>query len=197
LSIRDDAELIKDTLNGRPEAYEDLVKRYQDRIYNLLLRLCRNAQDADDLTQEVFIKVYDSLGEFEGKSSFYTWLYRIAANAYYSHRRHAGRRRAIKTVPLQSGQRDGERGDPLPASPEPRPSEKVESQETQAIIKDAIDSLEDDDRMVIVLRHVEELEYQQIAEILGWPVGTVKSRLHRARLVLRERLSDLLPDLQD
>jgi RNA polymerase sigma-70 factor (ECF subfamily) len=192
LPVRNDAELIDETLNGRPEAFEELVRRYQNRIFNMLLRLCRNPQDAEDLTQEVFIKVYDSLAEFEGKASFYTWLYRIAVNAYCSYCRHVGRRRTIKTVPLQAGLLEGERADMLPPSPELKPSETVENQETQEIIQAAIDSLDEDDKMVIVLRHVEGLEYHQIAEILDLPIGTVKSRLHRTRIELRRKLDGLL-----
>lgn len=192
MSEKKDAELIKETLNGDPTAFDELVRRYQDRVYNVLLRLCQHPQDAEDLTQEVFIKVYDSLAEFRGESSLYTWVYRVAANAYYSRCRHLGAKKIIKTVPLRVGvSAEGDRSPGLPPSPNPGPSEVAASRETQEIVNQAITALTDENRMVIVLKHIEGMEYQQIAEVLNWPIGTVKSRLHRARQELREKLEEM------
>lgn len=191
---KNDAQLIHEAVEGGPEAFDELVRRYQDRVYNLLFRLCSHEQDAEDLTQEVFIKVFHSLGDFRSQSSFYTWLYRITANSFYSHCRKQRSRKVIRTVPLQVSvtASDEERVSAIPASPQPDPQDIVQSHETVEIIQEAIDSLPEEHRMVAILKDVDGLEYQEIAEILDWPIGTVKSRLHRVRKELVEKLKDIL-----
>jgi RNA polymerase sigma-70 factor (ECF subfamily) len=195
LADKSDEILIQQTLKGELEAFDELVRRYQDRVFNLLCRLCHNEHDAEDLAQGVFIKVYDSLSEFRGSSGFYTWLYRIATNAYYSHFRHSKTRKVIKTVPLEVGAR-GESSVGVPPSGEFSPDSIASSRETFEIIQEAIDSLSEDYRVVVVLRHIEQMECQHIAEVLEWPVGTVKSRLHRARNELKAKLREMLPGFE-
>ncbi|MDA0838541.1 MAG: sigma-70 family RNA polymerase sigma factor [Planctomycetota bacterium] len=196
MADKSDEILIQQTLNGELEAFDELVRRYQDRVFNLLYRLCHNEHDAEDLAQEVFIKVYDSLSEFRGTSGFYTWLYRVATNAYYSYFRHSKTRKVIKTVPLEVETRWVEGTGGVPRSSEISPDDVASSKETFKIIQEAIDSLSEDYRMVVVLRHIEQMECQHVAEVLEWPVGTVKSRLHRARNELKERLREKLPDFE-
>lgn len=194
MTRKSDAQLIQESLNGRPDAFGELVRLYEDRVYNFLYRLCHHTQDAQDLTQEVFIKAYESLADFQFKSGFYTWLYRIAANLFFSERRHAQSRKVIRTVPLQLavGEAERQRAPQLPSAPSAEPGDLVQSSETLGAIQEAIDSLSDDHKVVVLLRHVEGLDCLKISEVLEWPVGTVKSRLHRARLELREKLKDLV-----
>ena len=196
MADKSDETLIQQTLNGELGAFDELVLKYQDRVFNLLCRLCHNEHDAEDISQDVFIKVYDSLSEFRGTSGFYTWLYRVATNAYFSHFRHSKTRKVIKTVPLEVGARGGESTGGVPPSSEFSPDDIASSRETFEIIKEAIDSLGEDYRVVVVLRHIEQMECQHIAEVLEWPLGTVKSRLHRARNELKEKLREMLPGFE-
>ncbi|MDP6355999.1 MAG: sigma-70 family RNA polymerase sigma factor [Planctomycetota bacterium] len=195
MADKSDETLIQQTLDGELEAFDELVRKYQDRVFNLLCRLCHNEHDAEDLAQGVFIKVFDSLSEFRGSSGFYTWLYRIATNAYYSHFRHSKTRKVIKTIPLEVGAR-GESSVGVPPSSEFMPDHIASGRETFEIIQEAIDSLSEDYRVVVVLRHIEQMECQHIAEVLEWPVGTVKSRLHRARNELKAKLREMLPGFE-
>jgi RNA polymerase sigma-70 factor (ECF subfamily) len=175
------------------QAFGLLVAKYQDRIYNLVLRLCGNASDAEELAQETFLKALENIAQFRGNSRFYTWLFRIAANLAISARRRGAR---IKFHPLAaSDDGDGQIGleARLADSREPSPQHAAASAETAAAVLRALEELDEEARLVVVLRDVEDMDYSQIAEVLDLPVGTVKSRLHRARCLLKEKLSDLMP----
>jgi RNA polymerase sigma-70 factor (ECF subfamily) len=179
----DDRRLIAESLNGRPAAFGDLVRRYQDRLFNAVVRVVDNADDAQDVVQEAFVNAYQSLGSFKGDAEFYTWLYRIAFNTAVSHRR---RRRAL--VSLETG-RDGEPViDPQDPSLETRPGAALERSEEEFALQSALNRLSTEHRTVLVLKDIEGMKYEQIAEVLGVPIGTVRSRIHRARLELRELL---------
>jgi RNA polymerase sigma-70 factor (ECF subfamily) len=146
--------------------------------------MCRNHADALDLTQATFMRALEALGQFERRANFYTWLFRIAMNLTISSRRTAARR-AIR--PLDSA------GEQRPAGPpgrEPVASHPAEQHELQERVARALARLDEDFRAAVVLKDIEELDYAQIAEILGVPIGTVKSRIHRGRLVLRDLLRD-------
>ncbi|HSQ58036.1 MAG TPA: sigma-70 family RNA polymerase sigma factor [Gemmata sp.] len=179
----DDRKLIEDCLGGSRDAFGELVCRYQGRLYNAAIRLLDNAEDAADVVQESFLNAFQALSSFKGDSEFFTWLYRIAFNTAISLKR---RRRA--TVSLD--QRTAEGGlEPDDASEYIRPGAGLERTEEERQLQDAINRLSQEHREVIVLKEIEGLKYEQIADILGVPIGTIRSRLHRARLELRDLLN--------
>jgi RNA polymerase sigma-70 factor (ECF subfamily) len=184
----DDQALIDACRAGKTEAYGVLVRRYQDRLYPTVLRLTGCAEDALDLIQETFLRGYEKLGRFHGDSSFYTWVYRIAINLALS-----GRRRRKPWLSLNEG-RNGESTDP-PADPfETDPTVPLEREERERMVQEALNALAPDHRAVVVMKEYDGLRYEEIAEVLGVPVGTVRSRLHRARCDLRERLRALVDE---
>jgi RNA polymerase sigma-70 factor (ECF subfamily) len=181
-----EAALIADCLNGRLEAFEDLVAPYQDRLFNTILRLCGNADDAAELLQETLIAAFRGLGSFQSEASFYTWVYRVAVNQVFSSRRRQ-RVPAVSADALAAGgglEPSDERRDVSPAH-------RLETGERQALVERTLAELPDDFRTVLVLKDIEGLKYEEIAEILDIPIGTVRSRLHRARADMRERLRPL------
>jgi RNA polymerase sigma-70 factor (ECF subfamily) len=186
----DDHGLIAACRAGETEAYGVLVRRYQDRLYPTVLRLTGCAEDAHDLLQETFLRAYEKLGRFHGDSSFYTWVYRIAVNLALS-----GRRRKRPMLRLGGSARPGR--DEAPAEPpaDPResdPSLPLERAERERMVQDALNALAPDHRTVVVMKEYDGLRYEEIAAMLEIPVGTVRSRLHRARCELRERLRVLI-----
>jgi RNA polymerase sigma-70 factor, ECF subfamily len=188
--IIDDRSLIDACRAGKTEAYGVLVRRYQDRLYPTVLRLTGCAEDAQDLLQETFLRAYQKLGRFHGESSFYTWIYRIAVNIALS-----GRRKRRPTARLDE-RSSGEPSSPTADPRETDPSLPVERAERDRIIQDALNSLAPDHRAVVVLKEFDGLHYEEIGAILGIPVGTVRSRLHRARCDLRAKLRVLLDEEQ-
>lgn len=182
---QDDRRLIADTLAGRTAAYGELVRRYQDRLYNTVVRVVDNTDDALDVVQETFISAYLALGSFKCESEFYTWLYRIAFNTAVSWRR---KRRA--TVSLD-GHRDADHpAHPPDPSEESRPGAALERSEEAAKLHDALARLSAEHREVLVLKDIDGMKYEEIAEVAGIPIGTVRSRIHRARLELRDLLGE-------
>jgi RNA polymerase sigma-70 factor (ECF subfamily) len=186
----DDRSLVVACRSGRAEAFDALIVRYKDRLYSTLYRLTGRPEDADDLLQDAFLRAFEKLDRFQGDSSFYTWIYRIAVNLALSDRR---RRKLPGRAPATLGI-----GGPEPAGdPEHSdPALPVERAEREALIQAALDGLQPDHRAVVVMSHIDGLRYEEIAEVLDIPVGTVRSRLHRAREVLRDRLRPIL-DLDD
>jgi RNA polymerase sigma-70 factor (ECF subfamily) len=183
----DDQGLIDACLAGETEPNGVLVRRYQDRLYPTALRLTGCAEDAQDLLQETFLRAFEKLSRFHGESSFYTWVYRIAVNLALS-----GRRRRRPSLRLS----DGTEGSPGPAvdTRETDPSLPMERAERDRLIQDALSALAADHRAVVVMKEFDGLRYEEIGAILGIPVGTVRSRLHRARCELRERLRSLVDE---
>jgi RNA polymerase sigma-70 factor (ECF subfamily) len=183
-----DQELIAATLAGSEAAFEGLVVRYQDRLFRLLGRYCRDAVECEDLAQEVFLKVFRKLHTFQGDSAFYTWLYRIAVNAATDHISRASSRR-LRLVDddavLDTG---GEREEQSPSAPLLR-------DELAAVTRAIVDSLPEKFRTILVLREFEDLSYTEIAAVLQIQLGTVESRLFRARQRFREALERDHPDL--
>jgi len=182
----DDKCLIEACRAGNPEAFGTLVSRYQDRLYPTVFRLTGCAEEASDLLQDAFLRAYQKLDRFHGDSSFYTWVYRIAVNLALSGRR---RRRPVLRL-NQDG--NGPSIDPPYESPESDPSAPLERAERDQIIQDALNSLAPDHRAVVVMKEFDGLHYEEIGAMLGVPVGTVRSRLHRARCELRDRLRVLV-----
>jgi RNA polymerase sigma-70 factor (ECF subfamily) len=182
---RSDAELVSRAQRGEPAAFAELVEKYQDRVYNTCYRMCHNQADALDLTQSTFLKALEALPRFEVRAKFYTWLFRIAVNLTLSHRR-AQRRRPALT--LRQFDDDGRAFEPAAAHGASNPSAPTEQAELHQRLEAALQRLDEEFRVAVVLRDVEGLEYAAIAEILDVRVGTVKSRIHRGRLMLREFL---------
>ncbi len=183
-----DAELVQRAQRGAPAAFAELVTRYQDRVYNTCYRMCHNDADALDLTQTTFLKALEALPRFQRRANFFTWLYRIAVNLTLTQRRTKSRRA------LQSLDRglDEEHDPPTPVASERDcdVSRAAEQRELHERVESALAELEDEFRAAVVLKDIENLDYACIAEILGVPVGTVKSRIHRGRLMLRGLLRD-------
>ena len=182
----EDRSLIRECLNGRTAAFGDLVRRYQDRLFNAVYRLTGNAEDASDVVQEAFLNAYQSLHSFKGDSEFYTWLYRIAFNSSVSLKR---KKKVVLSI--DGGRPDGELLiDPADESAFAGPNERLERSEDEARLQRGLDRLSEDHRAVLVLKDLQGQKYEEIAEVLGVPIGTIRSRLHRARLELRDVLEE-------
>lgn len=181
---QDDRRAITDCLAGRPDAFGELVLRYQDRLFNAVLRVVDHADDALDVVQEAFLNAYQSLGSFKGDAEFYTWLYRIAFNSAVSLKR---KKRAV--VSLESGRNGESTTEPADDSEGIRPGEALERTEQHATLHAALVRLSPEHRAVLVMKDLDGLKYEEIAEVTGVPIGTVRSRLHRARLELRDLLA--------
>jgi RNA polymerase sigma-70 factor (ECF subfamily) len=182
--VNDDAQLIAESLAGKSAAFGLLVEKYQDRLYNTLVHVVGHPEDALDIVQEAFVQAFVKLESFQQASAFYTWLYRIAFNVAASQRR---RRR-----PAVSVERTHELTGDEPVDSQAGPGERLEQQERCRQVQKAIAGLEEEFRTVLVLREIDGCCYETIAEILDLPIGTVRSRLHRARMQLREQLKEVL-----
>jgi RNA polymerase sigma-70 factor (ECF subfamily) len=185
---RDDSYLIALSVRGDRAAFGVLVRRHQDRLYQTAYRLLGNAADAQDVVQDAFLNAYQSLHQFQGNARFFTWLYRIAVNSAISLRRRDARlagRRATVTADSRGGPTQVEPHDESEGS---RPDTALERAEDEQRLQAALDSLSPEHRAVLVLKEIEGRKYETIADVLGVPIGTVRSRLHRARLELRDRL---------
>jgi RNA polymerase sigma-70 factor (ECF subfamily) len=158
-----------------------LVSRYQDRLYNTVYRLVDSPEDAADVVQEAFLSAYLSLDRFKGDAQFFTWLYRIAVNAAITHRR----RQKTGMKPIKTS--DSAPGvEPLDMAVSNRPGHSIESAEDEQKIHEALQRLSAEHRAVLVMKDMEDMKYEDIAEILKVPIGTVRSRLHRARVEFKE-----------
>ena len=185
-----DDRLLEGLVEGAEWAYESLIERYNQPVYSLVCRLLWDPAEACDVVQEVFLKVFRKIGSFRGESSLKTWIYRIAVNEARNHCRWNGRHRGPE-VAMEGG--DETRGfrDTLAATGS-SPYEFVLDRERHHLVEEALAELSPSFRSVVVLRDVEELSYEEIAEILGLPLGTVKSRLLRGREALRRLLQQRL-----
>lgn len=186
-----DELLISRCRSGDMTAFGALVEKYQHRLFNAVLRMVYNFDDAQELTQEAFVRALKGLKKFRGQAGFYTWLFRIGFNLCINYRR---KQQPVSFSTLQS-QREvgGRQADGLVEmadSRNPLPTRQVQLGEEHRRVIDAMQQLAPEARAVVVLRDIEELDYAQIAKILEVPTGTVKSRLFRARMALREQLSD-------
>lgn len=192
----DETGLIKDAQRGDLEAFNRLVLAYQDRVYNQAFRVLGDSQSADDAAQEAFISAYKNLRSFRG-GSFRAWLLRIVTNACYDELRRRKRRPTIALEPVDDAGEEIESPHWI-ADPGELPEQNVERSELGQAIQACLDQLPEDFRVVVVLVDVQGLDYLDAAEAIGKPLGTVKSRLARARNKMRECLQgfwELLPDL--
>ena len=178
-----DEELVRRAKADDSRAFGELVSRYESKVYSLALRMVRNPEDAEDVLQDTFLRAYRGIKSFQGNSTFSTWIYRITANSALMRLR----KRQLPTVSIEDSD---ERETPINiADWAPGPVEQLLSQETQQAMSEAIDSLPPEFRQVFVLRDIEELSNSEVAEILEISIAAVKSRLHRARLKVRNRLA--------
>lgn len=179
----DEQRLIKASLGGDTSAFGQLVCHYQDRLFNTVFRLLANAEDAQDVVQESFISAYLSLDGFKGDSRFFTWLYRIAINTAITHKR---RKRPVLSIHM--GRPSAGFLEPADDSETSQPGRDLEKAEEEKRLQDALLKLSPEHRSVLILKDIEGQKYEEIAEVLEVPIGTVRSRLHRARTELREIL---------
>ena len=177
-------ELIRRAAQGDDGAFEQLVLAHQRQVYNLCLRICCNEADAMDLSQEAFIRAWRGLGQYQFGAEFSTWLYRLTRNVCIDFLRAQKRR---QTVPLHLNDDEGETELPLPDTAE-GPEERAVAGERRRALAQAMQALSPEHREILTLRVIEDLPYEQIAQILGVRTGTVKSRLARARISLKNIL---------
>jgi RNA polymerase sigma-70 factor, ECF subfamily len=187
---QEDARLLRGLRSGIEEAYEELISRYQQPVYGMVFRLVGNQSDASDVVQEVFLKVFRSVGSFREKSSLRTWIYRIAVNEAYNHRRWFGRH-CKREVAIDCEEHERSAYD-LSVDPGPSPFERAASTETRQLIEVALERVNPVFRAAVVLRDIEDLSYEEIAEILEVSLGTVKSRILRGREALRRELNECM-----
>jgi RNA polymerase sigma-70 factor (ECF subfamily) len=187
--VKDDALLIEEALDGDSAAFGQLVRKYQDRLFNALAHMVGCAEEAEDIAQEAFVQAYVKLESFRQDSAFYTWLYRIAFNTAVSRRR----KRRIEMSIDQGRELLGQE----PVGDGEAPEERLLREEQAQQVHAALSALNEEHRAILVLREMEGCCYESIAEILEVPVGTVRSRLHRARSQLREQLKEVLQGQHD
>jgi RNA polymerase sigma-70 factor (ECF subfamily) len=191
----DDSTLVRQAQTGDAPSMERLILKYQHRIYNVILKMCGNADDAAELAQETFVKVIESIEKFKGRSSFYTWLFRIAVNLTLNHCQRSARM-ATRSLDAQDADLEGHAGqllkDLLSDERTVDPAALAQSHELCELAKRSLLKLEEPQRAVVVLRDIEGMDYAQIADVLNIELGTVRSRLSRARGNLRETLENML-----
>jgi len=191
----DDAVLVEQCRQGDSEAMERLILKYQNRIYNVILKICANADDAAELTQETFVKVIENIDKFEGRSSFYTWAFRIAVNLTLNYCQRSGRH-GLKSLDAEDDEHYGQARRQLKEflndDSSPDPAAVAANKELCEIVLRALMKLDDAQRAVVILRDIEGMNYAQIADVLDIELGTVRSRLSRARSNLREIMEAIL-----
>lgn len=192
MSLRE--RILVERLKGRDEAaFSEVVRAYQDRVFSLVHRMIGDRGEAEDLAQEVFVTVFKRIGEFRGESKLSTWIYRIAINHCKNRIKYLARRAGTADAATGDTDRldrkevtDAAAADGVPVPHRPAgPQEDYEGRELARLVEQALAELDEDHRLVVVLRDVDEMSYQEIAELLGVQEGTVKSRLHRARMQIK------------
>ncbi len=183
-----DLELIKDFQSGREGGFEELLERYSTKVFGLASRLTRNQEDAEEVLQDVFVTVYRKIGGFEGKSSFSSWLYRVAMNAALMKLR---KRRQDKSLPMEDVVPEYENNIALKSAEHTEADLVTQRNQLVSLLEAAINKLPDEYRPVFVLRDIDGLTSREVSKILKLTVPAVKSRLHRSRLMLRRRLLPL------
>ena len=182
-----DQSLIDQTLAGRREAFGQLVERYQHRLYHGLLHALGSAEDAQDVAQDAFVNAFEKLASFKGQAAFYSWLFRIALNAGVSAKRKT--RRMTASV---EARREATGLEPTDDDPSNEPSHAMHVSDRQRLVRQALSELSDEFRTALVLKEMDGMSYEEIATVVDVPLGTVRSRIHRARLELRAKLGMLL-----
>jgi len=177
---RSDWECVQKVQGGDADAFETLVRRHEKKIFNLLYRWLGDYDDAAEVAQEVFLAAFRAIKRFRGDSSFATWLYRIGVN-------HAKNRQ--KSLQVARQRQQAREVSDAPSDPASDPAEGVEQRERHDLVQRGLNELDADDALLILLHDLQEVRYEEISETLDIPLGTVKSRLHRARQALRAKLA--------
>jgi RNA polymerase sigma-70 factor, ECF subfamily len=176
-TTQDDAELVAASRDGDQDAFAQLVQRHQRRVFNLVFRIVQEYEEANEITQETFLAAWQGLPSFRGDARFSTWLYRIAYNCSLRQLEQRKRDKALQAA-IQAEQISVERDEQA----------QVEAHDCQALVREQLSTLPAKYRIVLILRHLQEMTYEEIAEILTMPIGTIKTHLFRARNLLKERL---------
>src|SRR6266496_4110619 len=189
MSLRERALLLR--LRERDEsAFTEVVQEYQNKVYNLVLRMIGNKEEAEDLAQEVFVTVFRHIDQFRGDAKFSTWLLRIAANHCKNRIKYLSRRRTdAGGLDDLAEERMSDVGRAPVQSQIHGPDVLLEAAELDRLMQEAIETLDEEHRLLIILRDVEELSYEELGEVTGLAEGTIKSRLHRARMTIKEYLA--------
>ena len=186
---RADQALVERVQSGDKAAFDLLVLKYQNKVINLISRYIRDSGEVYDVAQEAFIKAYRALPNFRGDSAFYTWLYRIAINTAKNHLVALGRRPPQSDIDVEDAEQFESAGD---LREHDTPEGMLLKDEVERVVAETIEQLPEDLRTAITLRELEGLSYEEIAEAMGCPVGTVRSRIFRAREAIQKRLEPLL-----
>jgi len=189
-----DSLLIKKIQGGDMAAFDQLVIKHKDKLFNMVFWFLGDYQEANDCAQEIFIKVFKGIKRFRFESSFSTWLYRIAINTCKNRLKSSAYRWKMRTVPLENpdSSKEGNRSYEI-QNGSPSPANELEKKEKIMRIQKAVNSLPQEQNRIIVLRDIQGLSYQEISDITGLKLGTVKSRLARARMELRNKLNSANP----
>ena len=182
----EDQVLISQTLAGQTSAFGELVRKYQNRLFNGMVHMLRNEAEAEDVVQDAFILALTRLETFHGNSAFFTWLYRIAYNVAVSRIR-----RRKPTVSLTANDNDDSRSFDFEGNAPP-PDDRMSRSEDVEQLQNAMGRLSEEHRTVLILREMQQLDYDAISEVLELPIGTVRSRIHRAREQLKQQLEFLM-----
>jgi len=183
----EDADLIRRCRTGDPRAFRELVRRYERPVFSVLMRVVRRPEDAEDLAQETFVRVYRALDRYDPSRPFTAWLFTIASRLAIDHLR----RKRLPTFSLsQADPGSSEERTIDVEDPGLQPDEATSHREEEAQTQSLIDSLPEHYRIVVLLRHQQDLSYEEIAEALQLPLGTVKARIHRARALLKARIEE-------
>ena len=187
-----DSEVVKRCVNGDPQSFNILVEKYYKKIYNLAYRFVGDSEEANDLAQEIFTAAYQNLGKFRGDAKFSTWLFQIATNRGKNKFKYLKRRGYF--VNRGQNEADEDRDYLQKAVPDlsTNPENLLAGKQIQKVVQDAINELDPDHKEIVILRDIEGFSYEEIARILNLPEGTTKSRLHRARMVVKEKLKKVL-----
>ena len=182
-----DLQLVRLVQQGKKQAFDMLVKKYQYKVIGIAQRYVSNPDDAQDIAQEAFIKTYRALADFRGESAFYTWLYRITVNTAMNYVTSSANK--VKSVDVDMPEIESYDGSER-LHDIANPENIMEGEDAKRLIKKALDSLSDDLRQAICLREIEEMSYEDIAVVMNCPVGTVRSRIFRAREIIDKYLSE-------
>ena len=189
---RSDQELIAAALARDTAAFGELVAKYQNRLFGALTHMLGSAEDAKDVAQDAFVLAFQKLATFRGDSQFYSWLFRIAMNAAVNFRR---KNRSMGASIEAAKERIGL--EPTDPRGDTQPDQPMEQAERQRLVREALAQMTEEFRIPLVMAEMEEMKYEEIAELLKCPIGTVRSRIHRGRAELREKLRRLLKNEED
>ncbi len=188
----DDRQLVKDSVKGDREAFNTLVEKYYKKIYNLAYRFVGDTEEANDLAQEIFTAAFQNLKKFRGDAKFSTWLFQIATNRGKNRFKYLKRRGYFANRSMPDGDDDRDSSQRMIPDFSTNPETLLAGKQVQKIVQDAINELDPDHKEIVILRDIEGFSYDEIAQILNLPEGTTKSRLHRARMVVKEKLKKVL-----